>query len=387
MRVFWIVLDSAGVGNAPDAAAFGDEGSNTWKRCYDSGNLKIPHMEHLGIYQIQGMEYGRTDTEVVGCYGRMREQSQGKDTTIGHWEMAGLISSQPFPTYPQGFPQEIIEEFSGRTGRGVLCNRPYSGTEVIRDYGRQHMESGDLIVYTSADSVFQIAAHEDVVPVEELYRCCKIAREILTGPNGVGRVIARPFTGTYPDFTRTERRHDFSLVPPRDTILDQLQAAGREVIGVGKIYDIFAGKGIDRTTPNHGNHANMERVFEIMKEEFDGLCYVNLVDTDMIYGHRRDIPGYAGALSEFDVQLGRMLPGMKEDDILIITADHGCDPGYRGTDHTREMVPLLVYGKSLPQNVDLGTRSTFADIAATIGAWFGLDYHGDGSPIRELLER
>ena len=283
MRAFWIVLDSAGIGKAPDAAQFGDEGSNTWKTCYDSGKLNIPNMEKLGIYHIDDMGYGNQDQAAEGCYGRLHESSQGKDTTIGHWEMAGVISPKAFPVYPDGFPKEVLAEFEKQTGRKVLCNKPYSGTDVIRDYGKEHMETGALIVYTSADSVFQIAAHEEVVPIETLYEYCKIARKILMGDHAVARVIARPFIGEYPNFTRTDRRHDFSLVPPKPTILDQLKAAGKDVIGVGKIYDIFAGQGLTETTPNHGNAKNMEKVFEIQKKDFDGLCYINLVDFDMLY--------------------------------------------------------------------------------------------------------
>lgn len=385
MRAFWIVLDSAGIGKAPDAAQFGDEGSNTWKTCYDSGKLNIPNMEKLGIYHIDDMGYGNQDQAAEGCYGRLYESSQGKDTTIGHWEMAGVISPKPFPVYPNGFPEEVLAEFEKQTGRKVLCNKPYSGTDVIRDYGKEHMETGALIVYTSADSVFQIAAHEEVVPIETLYEYCKIARKILMGDHAVARVIARPFIGEYPNFTRTDRRHDFSLVPPKPTILDQLKAAGKDVIGVGKIYDIFAGQGLTETTPNHGNAKNMEKVFEIQKKDFDGLCYINLVDFDMMYGHRRDIPGYTNALNEFDEALGTFLANMRDDDVLFITADHGCDPGYRGTDHTREAVPLLGYSKAWKQGINIETRDTYADIAATIGELFQIDYTGDGSSFADKL--
>lgn len=385
MRAFWIVLDSAGIGKAPDAAQFGDEGSNTWKTCYDSGKLNIPNMEKLGIYHIDDMGYGNQDQTAEGCYGRLYESSQGKDTTIGHWEMAGVISPKPFPVYPDGFPEEVLAEFEKQTGRKVLCNKPYSGTDVIRDYGKEHMETGALIVYTSADSVFQIAAHEEVVPIETLYEYCKIARKILMGDHAVARVIARPFVGEYPNFTRTDRRHDFSLVPPKPTILDQLKAAGKDVIGVGKIYDIFAGQGLTETTPNHGNAKNMEKVFEIQKKDFDGLCYINLVDFDMMYGHRRDIPGYTNALNEFDEALGTFLANMRDDDVLFITADHGCDPGYKGTDHTREAVPLLGYSKAWKQGINIGMRDTYADIAATIGELFQIDYTGDGSSFADKL--
>lgn len=385
MRAFWIVLDSAGIGKAPDAAQFGDEGSNTWKTCFDSGNLNIPNMQKLGIYHIDGMGYGDHSKAACGCYGRLYEKSLGKDTTIGHWEMAGVISPKPFPVYPNGFPREVLDEFEKQTGRKVLCNQPYSGTEVIRDYGREHMQTGALIVYTSADSVFQIAAHEDVVPVETLYEYCKIARKILMGDHAVARVIARPFVGEYPNFTRTDRRHDFSLVPPKPTVLEQLKSAGKDVIGVGKIYDIFAGQGITETTPNHGNKINMEKVFEIQKEDFDGLCFINLVDFDMNFGHRRDIAGYTNALNEFDEMLGIFLENMREDDVLFITADHGCDPAYKGTDHTRESVPLLGYCRKWKAGVNIGTRQTYADIAATVAQLFPINYTGDGISFVDML--
>ena len=378
MRIFWIVLDSTGIGDAPDVALFGDEGSNTIKRCYDSGKLKVPNMQRLGLFNINGMAYGESVQNPAGGYARLKEQSMGKDTTTGHWEMAGMISEQPFPTYPEGFPEEIIEEFEEKTGRKVLCNRPYSGTEVLKVYGKEHVETGNLIVYTSADSVFQIAAHEDVVPVEILYEYCKIARQILQGRHAVARVIARPFTGSYPNYVRTERRHDFSLEPKEETILDAVEKAGKDVIGVGKIFDIFAGKGITISTPNHGNPKNMEKVFEIAREEFDGICYVNLVDFDMLYGHRRDIEGYTKALNEFDEQLGTLLAIMKPDDTLFITADHGCDPGYKGTDHTRECVPLLYYGPEKCMKRNLGVRESYADIAATIAELLKVPYVGAG---------
>lgn len=378
MRIFWIVLDSAGIGDAPDAALFGDEGSNTIKRCYDSGKLKVLNMQRLGLFNIDGVTYGEPVQNPAGGYARLKEQSMGKDTTTGHWEMAGMISEQPFPTYPEGFPEEIIEEFEEKTGRKVLCNLPYSGTEVLKVYGTDHVETGNLIVYTSADSVFQIAAHEEEVPVETLYEYCRIARQILQGRHAVARVIARPFTGSYPNYVRTERRHDFSLEPKEETILDAVEKAGKDVIGVGKIFDIFAGKGITRTTPNHGNTKNMEKVFEIAREEFDGICYVNLVDFDMLYGHRRDIDGYTKALNEFDEQLGTLLAIMKPDDTLFITADHGCDPGYKGTDHTRECVPLLYYGPEKCMKRNLGVRESYADIAATIAELLKVSYVGSG---------
>ena len=377
-RIFWIVLDSAGIGEAPDADKFGDVGSNTWKSCYDSGKLHIPNMEKIGIYQIDGMEYAKSTENPTGSFAKMQELSCGKDTTTGHWEMAGIVTPDPLPKFPNGFPKAFIEEFSKRTGRKILCNLPYSGTQVIHDYGREQEETGALIVYTSADSVCQIAAHEEIIPVEQLYEYCKIAREMLTGDLGVGRVIARPFIGTWPNYERTIRRHDFSLAPPRQTVLDALKAEGKDVIGVGKIYDIFEGQGVTETYPNQGNEKNMEKTIEIQKKEFDGLCYVNLVDGDMIYGHRRDIEGYAGALTQFDEQLGEFLTNMRDDDMLMITADHGCDPGYTGTDHTREYVPCLIYGKEIKAGVNLHTRKGFADMAATIAEALGSIYRGDG---------
>jgi len=372
-RVFLIVLDSYGIGAAPDAADFDDVGCNTLKTITGSKEYDTPQMKKLGLFNIDGVDYIDGVDVALGAYGRLTETSKGKDTTIGHWEISGIISENPLPTYPNGFPQEVLAEFSKRTGRGVLCNMPYSGTEVIREYGQTHVETGDLIVYTSADSVFQIAAHEDVVPVDTLYEYCEIAREILQGENGVGRVIARPFVGTAPDFKRTERRHDYSLVPPKDTMMDALISAGYETYGVGKIYDIFAGKGIQNTTRIKDNVDGMVKAMEIQDKDFSGLCFVNLVDFDMVYGHRNDIDGYAKAATVFDKQLAEFMSRMKEDDILMITADHGCDPGFKGTDHSREYVPLMVYGKQIKENVNLKTRDSFADIAATIQDIFGVE--------------
>lgn len=377
-RVFLIVLDSVGVGAAPDAARFGDVGSNTLGTCRKTGKLKVPNLEKLGLFSLDGMESQKEERAAEGCFARMTEKSNGKDTTTGHWEIAGLISEKPMPVYPHGFPDGIIKAFEEQTHRGTLCNLPYSGTEVIKAYGQEHIRTGKLIVYTSADSVFQIAAHEEVVPLKELYEDCRIARKLLTGEHAVGRVIARPFVGSYPDFTRTVNRHDFSLLPPQETVLDEIQKAGMETIGVGKIYDIFAGKGISRTFANEGNDKNMERVFALQKEDFTGLCFVNLVDFDMIYGHRNNIEGYTAALNAFDVQLGRFLEQMHQEDLLLITADHGCDPGYPGTDHTREYTPCLCYGKALKKGVDLHTRESFADIAATVAEALGISHTGAG---------
>ena len=313
-RVFWIVLDSAGIGGAPDAANFGDAGADTFGTCYDSGAMNVPVMENLGLGNINGTSFYDPKDGVEGCYCRMHEKSNGKDTTVGHWEMAGMVSEKPLPTYPNGFPQEILDKLSAATGRGILCNKTYSGTEVIKDYGQQHVETGDLIVYTSADSVLQIAAHEAVVPIEELYEICHKAREIMQGEHGCGRIIARPFEGEWP-FKRTVRRHDYSLQPPRETVLDALKEAGFVNIGVGKIYDIFAGKSVMMSYSNKGNEANMVRTIDIADADFEGLCYVNLVDTDMIYGHRRDIPGYTNALNTADRQIGELMEKMRPEDI------------------------------------------------------------------------
>lgn len=365
-RVFLVVLDSFGIGYEPDAADFGDVGSNTLATIMKSEYYNTPNMKKFGLFNIDGVEAESKEENVVGAYGRMQERSRGKDTTVGHWEIAGLVSEQPLPTYPNGFPQDVLDEFTKRTGRKVLCNKPYSGTEVIKEYGKEHVETGDLIVYTSADSVFQIAAHESVVPVEELYRYCKIAREILTGKHGVGRVIARPFTGEYPNYERTPKRHDFSLVPPSDTMLDVLKRNHFDVISIGKIYDIFAGKGISKSISTKGNTDGIKRLFEQQEEDFNGICFLNLVDFDMLYGHRNDVSGYAKAVTEFDNALETFMKNMRDEDILIITADHGCDPGFKGTDHTREYTPMLMYGKLVQEGINLGTRSCFGDIGQTI---------------------
>lgn len=371
-RVFLIVLDSFGIGEMPDAANYGDAGSNTLGTVAKSPEFSMPNMEKLGLFNIDGVTAKTQYKDPTGVFARMQEQSAGKDTTTGHWEIAGLISKKPMPTFPNGFPKKMLEEFSKATGREVLCNKPYSGTQVIQDYGDEHVKSGALIVYTSADSVFQIAAHEEVVPVEELYRDCEIARGMLTGDLGVGRVIARPFVGTSGHYTRTSRRHDFSLEPPQDTMLDVLKEAEYDVIGVGKINDIFAGKGITEFVRTQDNADGIEKTLEYMEREFQGLCFVNLVDFDMLYGHRNDVPGYAKALTYFDRQLPRILSAMEPDDLLMITADHGCDPGTPSTDHSREYTPFLMYGKNLEKGKNLGTRDSFSDIGATVLDYFGL---------------
>ncbi len=370
-RVFLIVLDSFGIGEMPDAADYGDKGTNTLRSISKSPFFKMDNLKKMGFFNIDGVDFLEGVADPTAVHARLKEVSKGKDTTIGHWEIAGINSEKPLPTYPNGFPKEVIDEFSKAVGRGVLCNKPYSGTVVINEFGDEHVKTGDLIVYTSADSVFQIAAHEDVVPVEELYDICRTARKILVGEHGVGRVIARPFIGTSGNYTRTSHRHDFSLEPPKTTMLDQLKAAGKDVLAVGKINDIFAGKGITDHVYTSGNPDGIEKTLEWMDRDFDGLCFVNLVDTDMLYGHRNDVDGYAKAIAYFDDKLPEIVSKLREDDILMITADHGCDPGYTvSTDHSREHVFFIMYGpKVAPKN--LGTRDTFADIAATV-----LDYHG-----------
>ena len=365
-RIFLFVLDSCGAGEMPDAAKFGDFGVNTLKSCSTSDKLSIPNLKKAGIGNIDGLDFLGTEPNQTGAVGKLAESSMGKDTTIGHWEIAGLVSPEPLPTYPDGFPEEVLKPFREQTGRGVLANAPWSGTEVINKYGDEHVRTGDLIVYTSADSVFQIAAHEDLVPPEKLYEYCRIARNILQGKHGVGRVIARPFIGTSGNYTRTSNRHDFSLEPPKETMLDAVKAAGLDSIAVGKIFDIFAGRGTTEHIYTKGNTDGMAKTMTYADKDFHGLCFINLVDFDMLYGHRRNIDGYAAALTEFDTWLPKFMEKLGEDDIVMITADHGCDPAYtRTTDHTREYIPLIILGKKV-KPVNLGTRTCFANIAATI---------------------
>lgn len=383
-RVFLIVLDSFGIGAMSDAHLYGDEGSNTLYSCFKQKEFSVPNMKKLGLFNIDGIDFGEKEKAPAGAYGRLLEKSKGKDTTTGHWEIAGLISENPFPTYPEGFPKEILEEFEAKTGRGVLCNKPYSGTKVIEDYGKEHIETGKLIVYTSADSVFQIAAHEKLVPPEKLYEYCHIAREILKGKHAVGRVIARPFEGEYPDFKRTANRHDFSLLPPESTVIDVLGENGFEVIPIGKIYDIFAGKGLRKAYPTTSNAHGMELTERALENDFEGLCFTNLVDFDMHFGHRNDAKGYANALTEFDRWLGTFMNRLRENDILMITADHGCDPLTESTDHSRESVPLLVYGKRI-KPCNLGTRDSFADIGKTIEDIFGLSSDISGKSFKNQI--
>lgn len=385
-RVFLIVLDSFGIGALPDAVAFGDAGANTLASCAESAMLRIPNLIAAGLGNICGVTGLNKVARSWGAYGRMLEKSMGKDTTIGHWELAGLVSEYPLPTYPNGFPEEILTPFRQATGRGILANAPWSGTAVIEAYGEEHMRTGDLIVYTSADSVFQIAAHEDVVPPEQLYEYCRIARKLLVGRHGVGRVIARPFVGQPGSFTRTANRHDFSLEPPAETLLDAVKKAGLASIGVGKIHDIFAGIGLTEHVYNKSNADGMAHTMAYADKEFAGLCFVNLVDFDMIYGHRRDVDGYAKALSEFDAWLPAFLEKLGEEDVVLITADHGCDPGFAATtDHTREYVPILALGKRV-KPCDLGTRDSFTDVAATVAEILGVPLDTPGKSFaKEIL--
>ena len=386
-RIFLIVLDSFGIGAMPDSESFGDVGVNTLASCATSPKLHIPNMIAAGLGNMDGVSCLPKVDAPTGAFCRLAERSMGKDTTIGHWEIAGLVSADPLPTYPNGFPEEVLEPFKAATGRGVLANAPWSGTAVLDEFGEEHMRTGDLIVYTSADSVFQIAAHEDVVPPEQLYEYCRIARKILTGKHGVGRVIARPFVGTGKgNFKRTANRHDFSLEPPKETLLDAIKAAGLDSIGVGKIYDIFAGIGTTEHVYNESNAHGMQHAVNYAAKDFRGLCFVNLVDFDMVYGHRRNIDGYAQALTEFDAWLGDFLPKLQEDDLVLITADHGCDPGYEATtDHTREYVPLLILGKKV-KPMNLGTRLGFCDIAATVAELLDVELDTPGESFaKEIL--
>ncbi len=378
-RVFLIVLDSFGIGEMEDAADYGDKGTSTLRSVFASPEFSMPNMTQMGLFNMDGVDFGNPVANPTARIARMKEASRGKDTTIGHWEIAGVLSKKPLPTYPNGFPEDVLKAFSEATGRGILCNKPYSGTEVIKDYGDEHVRTGKLIVYTSADSVFQIAAHEDVVPVETLYEYCRIARKILQGEHGVGRVIARPFIGADGNYTRTPKRHDFSLEPPATTMLDQLKENGKAVISVGKIKDIFAGRGITDFVYTKGNEEGIEKTLSYLDQDFEGLCFVNLVDFDMLYGHRNDVDGYAKALHYFDSKLPEIIGKLREEDVLMITADHGCDPGYKeSTDHSREHTPFLMYGaKIAPGN--LGTRETFADIGATVLDYFGIKPAFDGT--------
>ena len=382
-RVFLIVLDSFGIGYEPDADKFGDVGANTLASIAKDPGFQTPNMAALGLFNLDGVDCKAPVHPVAGSCARLQEASNGKDTTIGHWEIAGVESERALPTYPDGFPPEVIEEYERLTGRKVLCNKPYSGTEVLKDYGEEHMRTGDLIVYTSADSVFQVAAHEQVVPLEKLYEYCQMARDMLKGEHGVGRVIARPFLGSCAaDFKRTSNRHDYSLKPPAKTMLDHLKAAGKDVIGVGKIYDIFDGEGLTEKIRTGGNTEGIKVMLELADQDFEGLAFINLVDFDMIYGHRRNIAGYAAAATEFDRGLGELLKKLRPGDVVMITGDHGCDPGYtKTTDHTREYVPLLVAGPEVKKDNNLGTVLGFGAIGKTICTAFGVQAQLDGQDL------
>lgn len=371
-RAIIIVMDSVGMGELPDAGRYGDIGSNTLGNIADRiDNFALPNLERLGLGNIDGIKSYKRQENPVGSYGRMAEKSAGKDTTTGHWEIAGIVLDRPFPVYPDGFSGEIIAEFERQINTKTLGNVAASGTEIIKQLGQQHVKTGYPIVYTSADSVFQIAAHEDVVPVERLYEMCRIARDILKGEHAVGRVIARPFTGVEGSFTRTDRRRDFSLKPTCRTMLDYAVEKGYEVKAVGKIEDIFSKQGITEAVHTHGNMDGVDQTLKFMKQDFEGIIFTNLVDFDMLYGHRNNVEGYANALREFDGRVPEILDVLKPDDILIITADHGCDPTTESTDHSREYVPVLVHGSKIKKNVNLGTRGTFADVAATVAEYLG----------------
>ena len=386
-RVVLIVLDACGIGELPDAAKYGDVGANTLGHVVEKMKPELPNMSSLGLGNISGWK-DYMDEEPIGCYGKMAEQAPGKDTTIGHWEMAGLIMDKPFPTYPHGFPKEVIDQFEEETGMQVIGNKPASGTQIIEELGPEHIQTGKLIVYTSADSVLQIAAHEGIIPPMDLWHICRQARRILTGENAVARVIARPFVGVPGAFERTANRRDFSVDPMGDTMLDVLKSAGKDVIGVGKIEDIFNHRGLTRKDHAAGNPACIDSTIEFLKKDYwSGLLFTNLVDTDMLYGHRNDPEGFARALEEFDRRLIEIIRLLKEDDLLIITADHGCDPCDVSTDHTREYVPLMVWGLGINEGVNLGVRKTFADVAKTTLEALGVPNTMPGTSFyRQLIE-
>lgn len=393
-RVFLVVLDSFGIGGAPDAGKFGDEGSNTLGAVLSFSDTPYPNLARMGLLAIDGeddpriINYKNAQENIpspIGSYARVRELSAGKDSTIGHWEIAGIISDKPQPTYPDGFSDEIISKLEKASGRGFLCNKPYSGTDAIRDFGEEHVKTGKLIIYTSADSVLQIAAHEEVVPLEELYDICAKAREIMSGDDAVGRVIARPFIGEPGSFTRTANRHDFSLSAPSSTMLDLLKSEGYDVISIGKIYDLFAGRGLTESNPTKGNTDGINKTIDIMDRDFNGLCFINLVDFDMTYGHRNDIEGYAKAMHEFDDALGTILSKLREDDLLIITADHGCDPSTPSTDHSRECIPLLIYGEGYRTPYNMGELSGFNNIAGIVlSSLLSRKYKKDFAPSADM---
>lgn len=385
-RVIWIVLDSVGMGALPDAEKYGDVGSNTIGNISRAlGGLKLPNMEKIGLGNIDGIK-GVTKVESpTGCYARFEEMSDGKDTTTGHWEMGGIYSENPFPTYRNGFPKEVVEAFESAIGRKIVGNKPASGTAIIEELGEEHVNTGNPIVYTSADSVFQIAAHEEIIPIEELYKMCEIARNILKGEHAVARVIARPFIGEVGKFTRTANRRDFSLIPPHDTVLDILKKNNLNVMAVGKIEDIFSGRGVTEAVHTKDNMDGVDQTLNYMKEDKKGLIFTNLVDFDMKWGHRNDVQAYGKGLEAFDERLYEIIEAMKETDVLFITADHGCDPTMPGTDHSREYVPFLAYGKALKNNVNLGTRATFADIGQTVAKIFSVELIKNGESFLDKI--
>lgn len=381
-RAVLIVLDSVGVGELPDAADYGDVGSNTVKNIYKSvENFSLPNLEKLGLLNINGFEDIKKSETFSGSIAKCNEKSKGKDTTTGHWEISGLILDKPFPTYPDGFPEDFMKEFEKRVGRKTIGNYPASGTEIIKELGKAHVDTGNLIVYTSADSVFQIAAHEEVVPLEELYKICETAREMLQGEHGVGRVIARPFIGSEGNFTRTENRKDFSLVPPKDTLLDYVKNNNMEVYAIGKIEDIFVNRGITKSNHTHNNAEGIEATINAIKEDFKGMIFTNLVDFDMVYGHRNNVQGYGDALKYFDDKLPEIIHSLKDDDVLIITADHGCDPTTESTDHSREYIPLIFYGKAIKDNNNLGILDTYATIGKTILNMLNIENNLEGNSV------
>lgn len=385
-RAVIIVMDSAGIGELPDAAKYGDVGSNTIGNiAAQMEGFQLPNMEKMGLGNIAAIKGVAAQQNPIACYGKMDEKSPGKDTTTGHWEMAGLILDKAFPTYPHGFPEEVIEAFEKAVGRKTLGNVVASGTEIIDRLGEEHMKTGYPIVYTSADSVFQIAAHESIIPIDKLYAMCQKARDLLTGEHAVGRVIARPFEGEAGNFKRTSNRRDFSLDPTSETVLDFAVEKGLQVKAVGKIEDIFSKKGITDAVHTKNNMEGVDRTLKYMKEDFGGIVFTNLVDFDMMYGHRNNVEGYGKALMDFDARIPEILKELKEEDLLVITADHGCDPTTPSTDHSREYVPILVYGKKLQQGVNLGIRSTFADLASTIADYLGLDATLKGESFLKLL--
>ncbi len=385
-RVVLFVMDSVGIGALPDSEKFGDVGVNTLGNIAKAtDDFKIPNLVKLGLGHIDGIDYIEKTQAPIGAFGRLAEASNGKDTSTGHWEIAGLLIEEPFQTYPNGFPPHIIEAFEAQIGRKVLCNLPYSGTDLLVDYGKEHMETGSPIVYTSADSVFQIAAHESIIPLEELYRMCEVARALLMGEDQVARVIARPFVGEVGNFTRTSNRRDYSISPFRKTVLDHAKEAGLDVQAVGKIVDIFNGVGITEDVHTKDNMDGVDQTLNYLKTDSKGIIFTNLVDFDSKFGHRRDIKGYQQAIEELDARIPELLSALKDDDIIIFTADHGNDPAYKGTDHTREYIPVLVYGKSVKAGINIGTGNTFADIAATIADLLNIEKPEIGTSFKSTI--